>query len=123
MKLIHDVRLLFGIRFVDREEERTSGLPQQANQFKIRPGKLCTAVNHHNDGGRFIEGNSGLPEDFRRDEVFVFGKNSAGVDNAEVSPPPLSVAVEAIARDAGFVANDGAPRTDDAVEQRGLAYV
>ena len=36
---------------------------------------------------------------------------------------PLDLAVEAVAGDAGLVADNGAPRTDQPVEQRGLADV
>jgi len=44
--------------------------------------------------------------------------NSAGIYNAKIVSAPVGIAVEAVARDAGFVANDCAPRADQAVEQR-----
>jgi hypothetical protein len=40
-----------------------------------------------------------------------------------MSATPLRVAVKTVARDAGLVADNGAPRTHDPVEQRGLADV
>ena len=64
MELINDRRLLFRVGLVDREEERTSGLAQQADQFKIGPGKRGAAVDHHDDRCSFIKRNPGLAEDF-----------------------------------------------------------
>src|ERR1039458_4039347 len=123
MKLVNDVRLLFGVGFVDREKERTSGLAQQANQFEIGAREFGAAVNHHDDRGGLIERYSRLAEDFRRDEVFFFWEDAASIDNADAPAAPLRIAVKPVAGDAGLVANDGAARANDAVEQRGLAYV
>jgi hypothetical protein len=36
---------------------------------------------------------------------------------------PLGFAVEAVARNAGLVADDGAARSDDAVEERRFAHI
>ncbi len=123
MKLVHDARLFFSIGLVDGEKQRTIRLAQQANQFKIGRGDFRAAVDHHHNGGGFFERDPRLTENFRRNEVFVFRNNSARIDNADAASTPLRVAVEPVARDAGFVAHDGAPRAHDAIEQRGLAYV
>src|SRR5271165_454431 len=123
MELINDVRLLFGIGFVDREEERAASLAQQANQFQVGASKRGAAVNDHNDGGGFVERDTSLAEDLRRNEIFVFRQNPTSVDNANAAAAPLRIAVEAVARDPWLVANDSAARSDDAVEQRGFAYI
>ena len=86
-------------------------------------GQFGAAIHHHDDGVGFLQRDFRLAEDFRRDEIFVFGKDAAGVDDAQVASAPLRLAVEAVARDAGFVADNGAPRSDQAVEQRGFAHV
>jgi hypothetical protein len=123
MKFIHDVRLLFGVSFVDGEKERSIRLAQKAHEFEIRRGDIRTPVHHHHDCGGFIECDSRLAKDFRWNEIFVLGNNPAGVNDANVAAAPFGVSVEAVARDAGFVTDDGATRPYDAVEQCGLAYV
>src|SRR5579862_2386429 len=123
MELVNNVRLLFRVSFVDREEQRTSRLAQQSNQLKVGPGERGAAIHDHDDGGGFIERDARLTKNFRWDEILVFRNDAAGVDDAEIAPAPLGVAIEAVASDAGLVANDGATRTHNAVEQRGLAHV
>ena len=123
MEVVDEGRLLVAVDFVDREEERAVGFAQQAGEFEVGAGEFGASVDDHDDGGGFVEGDAGLAVNFRRDEIFVFGQDAAGVDDAELAAFPLGVAVEAVAGDAGFVADDGAARAHDAVEERGLAYV
>src|SRR5258706_4352734 len=123
MELVDDVRLLSSVSFVDCEEERTSGLAQQANQFKIWRADFSPAVDNHHNGGRFVERNPGLAEDFRWNEIFIFGNDPTSVDDADAAAAPFCVSVEAVARDAGLIADDGTTRAHDPVKQRGLAYV
>jgi hypothetical protein len=93
MEFVNDACLLFGVSFVDREKERTPGLPQQADQFKVRTGERGTAIHDHNDGGRFVERNPSLAKNLRWDEIFFFGKNAAGVDDADAASTPLGVTI------------------------------
>ncbi len=118
MELVHDGRLLFGVGLVDGKEERASSLAQQADQFKIGSGERGAAVDYHDDGGGLIKGNPGLAKNFRRNEIFIVGKNSAGVDDAHAAAAPLRLAVEPVAGDSGLVTDDGAARAHNAVEQR-----
>ena len=55
-----------------------------------------------------VKGDLGLAEDFGGDEGFVVGDDAAGVDEADVAAGPLDLAVDAVAGDAGLVADDGA---------------
>jgi len=123
MELVNDVRLLFSISFVNRKKERTPRLPQQAYQFEVGTGKSGTAIHDHHDGRRFIERNPSLPKDLRRNEIFFFGKNAAGVDDADAAAAPLGVTIKAVARDAGLIADDGAPRSGQMIEQCRFADV
>ena len=105
---------------------RKSGLPvrmKQTSQFEIGRGQFGAAVHDHDDRGGFVERDPSLAKDFGRDEIFVFGKDAAGIDDAKCVAAPVGFAVQAVAGDAGFVADDGAPRSDQAIEQRGLADV
>jgi hypothetical protein len=91
---------------------------QQACKFKVRSGEFAASVDDHDDGCSFVKRDAGLAENFRRDEVFIFGKNASGVDDAESMALPFGLAVEAVARNAGLVADNRAPRSDDTVEKR-----
>ena len=123
VKIVDQRRLLFAVDFVDCEEKRPVGLAQQADQFEVGAGEFGASVDHHDDGGGFVERDARLTVDFGRDQVFLFGQNAAGVDDAQMAAAPLGVAVEAVAGDAGFVADNGAARAHDAVEERGLADI
>ena len=52
-----------------------------------------------------------------------FGDDAAGIDNAHLAAVPLGFAVNPVAGDAGLVADDGAPRAHQPVEQRRLADI
>ena len=65
----------------------------------------------------------GLEEDFGGDEFGVVGDDAAGVDQAGGGGLPLDEAVDAVAGDSGLVADDGAARASEAIEERRLADV
>ena len=46
-----------------------------------------------------------------------------GIDDAQMASAPFRLAVEAVARDAGLVADDGAARAHQPIEERGFADV
>jgi len=109
VKIVDERRLAVAVDLVDGQEERASGFTQQADEFEVGAGNFRASVDHHDDGGGFVECDPGLAEDFRRDEIFFFGEDAAGIDDAQVAAAPFGVSVEAVASDAGFVADDGAP--------------
>ena len=123
VKVVDQVGLFFAVDFVDGQEERAVGFAEQARELEVGAGEFGASVDDHDDGGGFVEGDAGLAVDFGGDEIFFFGENAAGVDDAQVTVFPFGVAVEAVAGDAGFIADDGAARAHDAVEERGLADV
>jgi hypothetical protein len=53
----------------------------------------------------------------------LLGLEAAGVDDDELAPAELGVAVVAVARQAGEVGDDGVAALRDAVEERALADV
>ena len=115
--------LLVAIHLVDGEEERLAGARQESRQFAIGPGDLGASVHDHDDGRRFLERDPGLTEDLRRDELLVFGNDAARIHHPKLAPAPFRLAVETVASDAGLVADDGAPRSGQPVEERGFADV
>src|SRR5437899_7566882 len=116
-------RLLLGVDLIDGQKERTVGLAQQADKLEVRASYLRSTVDDHDDGCSFIQRHTRLAEDFCRDEILFFREDATRIDHAKPTATPFCVPVEAIPRDAGLVAHDCPPRTDDTVEERGLAHV
>ena len=76
------------------------------------------AVNYLHDSRGVFEGDSCLAKNFGGDEGFVVGDDAAGVDDFERVPIPMTGAINAIARDSGFVSDDRAARAGEAIEER-----
>ena len=94
-----------------------------AGEFDVGSGQFGAAVHHQHDGMGFLERDPRLAKNLGGDVLFIFGNDAPGIDHAKAAPVPLGGAVEAVARDAGLVADNGAASSDDAVKQRGLADI
>ncbi len=114
---------LVGVDFIDGEEDGLAGADEQARELDVRRGELGAAVDDHDDELRFVECGAGLAEDFSGDEIRVVRDDAAGVDEARGASGPFDFAVDAVAGDAGLVADDGAAAAGEAIEERGLADV
>ncbi len=112
-----------GVDLVDGEEDGLAAAQQESGEGDVWRGELGAAVDDHDDDGGFGEGGLGLEKDFGGDEFGVVGDDAAGVYEARVGSHPLDEAVDAVAGDAGLVADDGAARTGEAIEERRLADV
>jgi len=112
-----------GVDLVDGEEDGLAAAQEEAGEGDVGRGELGAAVDDHNDDGGFGEGGAGLKEDFGGDEFGVVGDDAAGVDQAGGGGLPLDEAVDAVAGDAGLVADDGAARAGEAIEECRLADV
>ena len=112
-----------GVDFVDGEEDGLAGAEEETGEGEVGGGEFGAAVDDHDDGGGFGEGGLGLAEDFGGDEGGVVGDDAAGVDDAGVAGLPLDEAVDAVAGDAGLVADDGAAGAGEAIEEGGFADV
>ena len=112
-----------GVDLVDGEEDGLAAAQKETGEGDVGRGELGAAVDDHNDDGGFGEGGAGLEEDFGGDEFGVVGDDAAGVDQAGGGGLPLDEAVDAVAGDSGLVADDGAARTGEAIEERRLADV
>jgi len=109
VKIVNQGRLLLGINFVDRQEERLTRLAQQPRQLKIGSCQLATTVHDHHDRGRFVERHARLTENLGGYPIFFVRQNPARVHDAHPPPAPLRLAIEPVASDARFVAHDGTP--------------
>ena len=111
------------VDFVHGEEEGLAGALEQAGEVEVGGGELGAAIDDHDDGVGFFEGEAGLAEDFGGDLGFVVGDDAAGIDDAGGAALPADFAVDAVAGDAGLVADDGAARAGEAIEEGGFADV
>jgi hypothetical protein len=55
--------------------------------------------------------------------LLIFGDDAAGIYQAQVAATPGSLAIEAVAGDAGLVPHNGPTTANDAVKERGFAHV
>ena len=123
MEIIQQRRLFRGIDFIDSQEKGPVGLAQQPYKFEVGSRKFGTTVDDHNDGGCLVKSHTRLTKNLRRNEVFFLRQYSASVNDAQLPPAPLCVAVETIASNAGLVTDNGAARAHNAVEKRGFADI
>jgi hypothetical protein len=123
VKIANQRQLFFAVDFVDREKQRFIGLAQQTCQFQVGAGQFAASIHNQNNGGGLIQRNPRLPVNLRWNQIFVVRKNAASVDDAQIPPAPFRVSIKPVARDARFVADNRASRTNDAVKQSGLAHV
>ncbi len=66
---------------------------------------------------------AGLAKDFGGNEGFVVGNDAAGIHQASEAAVPADLAIDAVAGDAGLIADDGAAAAGESVEEGGLADV
>src|SRR5580765_2274729 len=123
VEIVNERGLFFGVNFVHRHEEWPVRLAQQTHEFKIRTREFGASIDNHNNGGGFFEGHAGLAINLRRDQILLFGKNAACIDDPQLATSPFCVSVETVTGDARFVSHDGTPRADDAIEECGLAHI
>ena len=70
-----------------------------------------------------LEGVFGLLQDLARDILLVLHDDAAGIDDLEAPAVVFGSPMYTVARDAGFVPDDGAPLSCNAIEKSGLSYV
>ncbi len=108
--------MLRRVHFIDGENGRLAGAAQQLREFLIERRGAGAAVNNLHDARGIFNCDAGLAQNFAGDAGFVFGNDAASVHHFEAAPFPVRGAVDAVARDAGFVGDDGAARAGEAIE-------
>jgi hypothetical protein len=117
-------RILFvGVHLVNSKKKRLTRPSQQPSQFAVGSGDLGASIDDHHNRRRFFKRNFGLAKNLRRYEVLVVWDDAARIDHAELVSKPFRLAIEAVARDAGLIADNGAPRSGEMVEERRFANV
>src|SRR5580704_5064472 len=112
-----------GVHFVRGDNEGFAGRTEQSRELFVHRRETDLAVHYQDQEGGFANGDVGLAQNLLRDESFVVRDNAASIDDLQIAAAPFGFAVNAVARDAGLVGNDGAARASKTIEQRGLPYI
>ena len=123
MKFPNQRFLPFAVDLVHGQKQRLAHALKLSNQLTIGARELGPGIDHHDDSDGFFQSDLRLPENFRRDKFLILGNDAARVHHAKRVPSPLSFAIKPVTSDARLVANDGAPRPSQLIEQRGFADV
>ena len=111
------------VDFVHRQADRLAQLAQQLGEVAVGAGDLGAAVDQEDDVNGLVERHPRLLKHLDGDVLGVPGDDAAGVDHLEAAAVVLGQTVNAVPRDAGLVADNGAPLARDRVEQRGFPYI
>ncbi len=123
VKLRGHFGLLRHVNFIYREDGRLAGAAKEEREFFVERSGAGAAVHNLDDAGCVFDGDTSLAQDFSGDAGFVFRDDSASVDHLKGTTLPVCGAVNAVARDARLIGDDGAARAGEAVEERGLAHI
>ncbi len=97
--------------------------PQQLRQIAVCGCNFRAAVDHIKDMRGEVQRNLRLLQNLRRDECIVMRDDAARIDQAEAFAAIFDLAVNAVAGNAGLIADDGSPVAQDRIEQGRFANV
>ena len=75
--------LLGHVNFIYREDGRLAGAAKEERELFVERSGAGAAVDDLDDAGRVFNGDASLAQDFPGDASFVFGDDSAGVNDLE----------------------------------------
>ena len=112
-----------GVDLVDRQGDRFPQALEHLGEVAIAAGDFGAPVHQEDDVGGVFQGEFGLAEDLPGDILLVVHDDAAGIDQLEAPAVVFGSPMYTVARDAGFVPDDGAPLSCDPIEKSGLSYV
>ena len=98
-------------------KNRFAGRPQQTREFLVQRRDAFAGIDDPDKRLRFFDRHSGLLENVGRNRRVVVGNDASGIHNRKSMRAPISFAVDAIACDAGFVADDRAAPANQPIEK------
>src|ERR1022692_3296575 len=111
------------IDLVDGEGDRFTQALEHLGEVAVAAGDFGAPVHQEDDVIGGLQDEFGLAEDLPRNVLLVVHDDAAGIDHFEAPAVVFGSPMYAVACDAGFVPDDGAPLSCDAVEKSGLSYV
>ena len=111
------------VGLVDRQRYRFAQALEHLREVAIAAGDFGAPVHQEDDVGGVFQRELGLVQDLGRDVLLVVHDDAAGVDQLEAPAVVFGSPMDPVARNAGFVPDDGAPLSCDPIEKSGLSYV
>jgi len=94
-----------------------------ALSIRLLPGDLGASVHQEDDLLGLLEGIFGLVQNLARNILLILHDDTAGIDDLEGAPVVFGSPMDPVARDAGFVPDDGPALPCNPVEKSGLSYI
>ena len=119
-----DVRLLlWRIDLVHGQEHGRLRRAQHLADFLIGKRQTCATVNEKEDDVRLLHGDLRLLAHRAQDDIARIEFDASRIDHREFLAEPFGIKVDAVARDARQIIDDGHALPAQFIEERGLAYV
>ena len=119
-----DVRLLLGgIDLVHGQEHGFLRRAQHLADFLISKRQARTAVDEKEDDIRLLHGDLRLLAHRAQDDIARIEFDASRIDHREFLTEPFGIKVDAVARDARQIIDDGHALPAQFIEERGLAHV
>ena len=99
------------------------GSQQHIRDLLIGSRQAGLHIRQENDDVRVLNGDLRLLAHERQDLIVRARFDTAGVHQTEFAAAPLALAIDAVARDARRILDDGEPLADELIKQHGLADV
>ena len=111
------------IDLVDGERDGLAEALQHLAEVAVGAGDFGAAIHQEDDVLGLFKGVLGLVQDLAGDILLVLHDDTAGVDHFESTAVVFGSPMDTVARNAGFVPDNGAALPCDPVEKSGLSYV
>jgi hypothetical protein len=117
VELMSEVVFGVGIDLVDGEGDGLAETDEHLGEVAVAAGDFGAAIDEEDDVGGLVEGEVGLAQDLRGDVLLIGDDDAAGVDHLKAAVVMFGSPMDAVACDAGFVSDDGAPLSCNAIEE------
>ena len=112
-----------GVHLVHCQHDGLAGSQQHIRDLLIGSRQAGLHIRQENDDVRVLNGDLRLLAHERQDLIVRARFDTAGVHQTEFATAPLALAVDAVARDARRILDDGEPLADELIKQHGLADI
>src|SRR4051794_5902591 len=121
VKLVSEALPHFGVDLIDGQRDGLAQALQHLRQIAVAARDFGAAVHQKDDMVRGFECVFRLFQDLGGYVLLIMHDDAASVDQFEVPAIVFGMPVKAVARDAWFVPDDGAPLSSDSIEEGGLS--
>ena len=112
-----------GIDLVDRQRHGLAEAAEHGGKVAVGGGDFGVAIHQEDDVRGARQDHFRLVKNLRGNVLLVVDHDAAGIDQLEAAARVFGKPVDAVARDAGLIADDRAPLPSNAIEESGLSNV